>query len=156
MNPHPGEVWANCNPVRTQSGTVARETDVSKPYHEMTAAERLADRIAKNRRIEQGLIAGKGGLSLDGIVAQLDARRQRATYGAVAELVGVLPIGLMSGRRKSYRDSWIVAGGQGSRRGWPTDYTTNQIHPVCYSQICHGVDNIIDSGKALKQWLDTK
>src|SRR4051794_27663471 len=100
----------------------------------MTPSERLADRIAKNRQIEQGLLSGGAGLSLNGIIARLDAKKQRATYGAVAELVGVLPRGLMSGRPKSYRDSWVVAG-HGSRRGWPTGYTKNQIHPACYRQI---------------------
>src|SRR6266705_348359 len=100
----------------------------------MTPSERLADRIAKNRRIERGLRSGSGGISLDGIISRLDARKQRATYGAVAELVGVQPIGLMTGRQKSPKDSWIVAG-QGSRRGWPTGYMRSQIHPDCYRQI---------------------
>jgi hypothetical protein len=40
---------------------------------------------------------GKAGLSLEGIIARLDAGRQRATYGAVAKLVGVLPRSVMSG-----------------------------------------------------------
>jgi hypothetical protein len=121
----------------------------------MTSSERIADRIARNRRIEETMLSGSRGLSLHGIVAHLDAQKQRATYGAVAELVGVLPRGLMSGRPKSFKDSWIVAGtnGQGSRRGWPTGYTKNQIHPECYRQILEGVDDIIDTGEALKQWL---
>ncbi len=32
---------------------------MNKPYHEMTAAERLADRIAKNREIDQRVIDTK-------------------------------------------------------------------------------------------------
>ena len=32
---------------------------MNKPYHEMTAAERLADRIAKNREIDQRVIETK-------------------------------------------------------------------------------------------------
>jgi len=64
---------------------------MSKAYHEMTSAERIADRIARNRRIEEATFSGVSGLSLQGIVARLDAHKQRATYGAVAELVGVLP-----------------------------------------------------------------
>ena len=121
----------------------------------MTAAERLADRIAKNRRMEQVLASGAPGLSLDGIVAQLNERKQRATYGAVAYLVGVLPRGLMSGREKGYTDSWVVAAtrSDGSRRGWPTGYTKNQIHPDCYRQICEGTDKIIEDAEDLKQWL---
>ena len=71
---------------------------MSKSYHEMSPSERITDRIARNRRIEESLLYGKSGLTLDGIVARLDVRKQRATYGAVAELVGVLPRGLMNGR----------------------------------------------------------
>lgn len=128
---------------------------MGKAYGEMNASERIADRIAKNRRIEQALVSGAAGPSLDGIVARLDARKQRATYGAVAALVGVLPRGLMSGRAKSPQYSWIVAAsnGQGSRRGWPTGYTKNQIHPDCYRQIMEGVDDVIDDSESLRQLL---
>jgi hypothetical protein len=122
----------------------------------MTEAERLAYRIAANRRTEQSLTAGGQGLSLEGIVAQLNSRKQRATYGAVAEVVGVLPRGLMSGRANSSRYSWIVAAttNSGSRRGSPTGYTKNQIHPDCYRQICEGLDNVIEDGDDLKRWLN--
>jgi hypothetical protein len=140
---------------RWQLPVATGDIEVSKPYYEMTPSERLADRIAKNRRLEQGLRSGKAGLSLDGIIDRLDARKQRATYGAVAELVGVLPRGLMSGRPNSLRDSWVVAGKTrpNSRRGWPTGYTKKQIHPDCYRQIRDGVRNIIDTGEALKEWI---
>src|SRR5258705_10510889 len=109
---------------------------MGKAYHEMSSSERIADRIVRNRRIDEAILSGASGLSLAGIVARLNAQKQRATYGAVAELVGVLPLGLMSGRLKSFQDSWIVAGtnAQGSRRGWPTGYTKNQIHPDCHRQ----------------------
>ena len=126
---------------------------MSKTYQEMTPAERLADRIAKNRQMEKGLLSGNAGLSIAEIVARLDARKQRATYAAVAELVGVLPRGLMNGRPKSHQDSWVVAG-NGARRGWPTGYTKNQIHPDCYVQISNGVDNVIDTREALKAWIE--
>src|ERR1700751_1819190 len=104
---------------------------MSKSYSEMTPLERIQDRIAKNRRIDQTL-AGNGGPSLDGIVARLAAQKQRATYGAVSKLGGLLPRGLMSGRAKGLGYSWVVAGttGQESRRGWPTGYGKNQIHPA--------------------------
>jgi len=39
---------------------------VSKPYSEMTSSERIRDRIAKNRRIEQSVFSGNAGSSLDG------------------------------------------------------------------------------------------
>jgi len=128
---------------------------MAKPYSEMSPAERIRDRISKNRRIEESVFSGKAGLSLDGIVHQLDAHKQRATYGAVAELVGVLPRGLMGGRPKTPKYSWVVAANSGteSRRGFPTGYSVNQIHPDCYRQICEGDDNIIDSADVLREWL---
>jgi uncharacterized protein YgfB (UPF0149 family) len=124
----------------------------------MTPAERIRDRIAKNRRIEESVFSGKAGLSLDGIVHQLNAHKQRATYGAVAELVGVLPGGLMGGRPKTPTYSWVVAatGGTGSPRGLPTGYSVNQVHPECYRQFCEGEDNIIDSADVLREWLRRK
>jgi hypothetical protein len=131
---------------------------MTKSYSDMTAAERIHDRIAKNRRIEQSAFSGRAGLSLDGIVYQLDAHKQRATYGAVAELVGVLPRGLMSGRPKSPRYSWVVAAtsGANSRRGFPTGYSVNQIHPDCYRQIREGNYHIIESAQVLRDWLDLR
>jgi hypothetical protein len=124
---------------------------VSKPYHQMSPSERLADRIAKNRQIEASVHARQG-LSLDGIVAQLNARKQRATYAAVAFLVGALPRGLMSGRPRSYADSWIVAA-SGPAPGWPTGYAVHQIDPDCYRQICEGRGTIIEDPKKLREWL---
>ena len=128
---------------------------MAKSYSDMTPAERIRDRIAKNRRSEESVFSGNAGLSLDGIVHQLDAHKQRATYKAVAELVGVLPIGLMSGRSKTPKFSWVVAAttGSESRRGFPTGYSVNQIHPDCYRQIREGDANIIDSADVLRDWL---
>ena len=128
---------------------------MTKSYSDMTPAERIRDRIAKNRQIEEAVFSGIAGLSLDGIVHQLDAHKQRATYGAVAELVGVLARGLMSGRPKTPRYSWVVAATSGSesRRGFPTGYSINEIHPDCYRQICEGNHNVIDSADLLRDWL---
>jgi hypothetical protein len=128
---------------------------MAKSYSEMTPAERIRDRIARNRRIEESVSSGNAGLSLDGIVAQLDAHKQRATYKAVADLVGVLARGLMSGRPKSPRFSWVVAAtnGSDSRRGFPTGYSVSHIDPDCYRQIREGNDNIIDSADVLRDWL---
>jgi hypothetical protein len=126
-----------------------------KPYFKRTAAERLADRIEKNRDIKKHTASGSHGCSLDGIVARLRKGKQRATYEAVASLVGVLAPGLMNGRQESYACSWVVAAANAddSKRGWPTGYTVNQIDPDCYRQICGGADNIIEDAKDLKQWL---
>ena len=129
---------------------------MSKPYHQMTDSERRADRIAKNRKIEQNAASGMYGLSLETIVDQLDARKQRATYGAVAELVGTIAQAVVQGKLRSPRYSWIVAAttSQGARRGRPTGYTKNQIHPDCYKQACRGEDSIIESARELRRWLN--
>jgi len=50
----------------------------------MTAAELLATWIAKNREIDQRVRRESSTFSLDQIVNRLDARKQRAFYGAVA------------------------------------------------------------------------
>jgi hypothetical protein len=91
-------------------------------------------------------------MELDEIVAKLNERKQRATYGAVARILGVLPRGLMVGRSRRPRYSWVVAG-SGSRRGWPTGYTKEQIDPDCLRQILEHLDNIIDDPEELKRWL---
>jgi len=131
------------------------DLEMSKSYSEMTPGERVRDRIARNRRIEASIYSGAAGMSLDGIVYRLNAHKQRATYGAVAGLIGVLPRGLMSGRPKTPRDSWVVAAASGaeSRRGFPTGYTVSQIDPDCYRQFREGDDNIIDSAGVLREWL---
>lgn len=128
---------------------------MSRAYSEMSPSERIADRIARNRRIEQSVLSGASGLSLEGIVVRLNERQRRATYGAVAELVGVLPRGLMSGRPKDFRNSWIVAAsnGQESRRGWPTGYSKNQIHPECHRQIIDCPGDVIEDAESLRKWL---
>jgi hypothetical protein len=123
----------------------------------MATPAEIADRIAKNRIIEQRLA-----LTLNGIVARLDAHKQRATYAAVAGVVGGTPLELMRHRTKCPSDSWIVAGKNRAagtkgeaKRGWPTGYSTHQIHPDCYRQASEGTANIIETPDALKLWLST-
>jgi hypothetical protein len=124
-----------------------------KPFREMTKAEQIAARIARNREIEQRASATVvTRMDLDSIVARLHAKRQRASYGAVAALVGVLPRGLMQGRPKNHEFSWVVAA-SGERRGWPTDYREDQIHPECLRQIRSGHNNVIEDTDSLRRWL---
>ena len=47
--------------------------------------------------------------TLDDIVALLNEHHQRATYGAVARILGVTANSLMNGRPNSREDSWAVA-----------------------------------------------
>ena len=132
----------------------AREAHVPKAYHSMTPAERVADRIARNQSREQTSVESVVRWSLPLIVAQLDKHRQRASYGAVAGLVGVLPRGLMNGRPKSTEYSWVVAG-SGRQRGWPTGYTEQQIDPECLRQIRRAGNDTIESTDQLRAWLAT-
>lgn len=91
-------------------------------------------------------------MDLDEIVTKLNERKQRATYGAVAGIVGVLPRGVMAGRQRNHKHSWVVAG-TGPRRGWPTGYTDDQIHPDCLRQIRERPDSFINDSTWLRQWL---
>ena len=60
------------------------------------------------------------------ILDALNRHRIRATYGAVAELIGGLPLGVSQrlGERRRYA-SWVVA----KRTGKPSGYRLDQIHP---------------------------
>ena len=62
---------------------------------------------------------------LDGILAALNHHRQRATYGAVAALVGQTPRLLMHGRPRAQANSWIVS----KSSGRPTGYADADVHP---------------------------
>lgn len=64
-------------------------------------------------------------MTLDEIVDQLDQRGQRATYGAVARLLGHSPRSLLKGRERARRFSWIV----NRETGLPTGYAADQIDP---------------------------
>jgi hypothetical protein len=83
--------------------------------------------------------------TLDSIVEQLDKFQQRATYGAVARLLGRPPRGLMQGRSRSQRDSWIVSGSD----GMPTGYSPEQVAPGLKSR-----ETILRSPENLLAWLE--
>lgn len=96
-------------------------------------------------------------MTIDDIIRQLDARKQRATYGAVGGLPGYQQASSMSGRPRDYLNSWVVAATTsshtGSRRGYPTGYAVDQIHPECLRQIRQHSANIIQDADALRRWL---
>jgi len=83
-------------------------------------------------------------VTLDQILDELDAARQRATYGAVAAVVGASPRALMSGRERDQRHSWVV----NLRSGRLTDYADELIHPQLASNA-----TIIRSKDDLVSWL---
>jgi hypothetical protein len=62
---------------------------------------------------------------LDGVLAALNHHQQRATYSAVAALLGQTPRLLMHGRPRAPENSWIVS----KTTGRPTGYTDSDVHP---------------------------
>lgn len=85
--------------------------------------------------------------TLDQILDELDAARQRATYGAVAAVVGASPRALMSGRERNQRHSWVV----NLKSGLPTDYADELIHPQMTSSA-----TIIKTKDDLVSWLASR
>ena len=63
--------------------------------------------------------------NMDNVIDALDRGRQRATYGAVAALLGTSPRTLMKGRQRDARHSWVVS----HKNGAPTGYTPEITHP---------------------------
>jgi hypothetical protein len=82
-----------------------------------------------------------GDVSLDEILQFLNHEKVRATYGAVAEILGVIPrsMGARLGRRRP-EASWIVS----ATNGLPSDYSEDEWHPTLLSQA-----DIISSGRML-------
>ena len=82
---------------------------------------------------------------LDDIISTLNAGRQRATYAAVAELVGQQPRALMRGRSREPANSWIVS----KRSGRPTGYADGDVHPELTAN-----EHILKTGAELATWLE--
>ena len=82
-----------------------------------------------------------GDISLDEILHFLNHDKVRATYGAVAEVLGVIPrsVGARLGTRRP-EASWIVS----ATTELPTDYSQDEWHPALLSQ-----PDIISSGRML-------
>jgi len=81
---------------------------------------------------------------MDEILDALERGRQRATYGAVAALLGRAPRTLMSGRERDQRHSWIVS----RKTGEPTGYEPDQLHPELRANV-----HVIDARQELEEWL---
>lgn len=64
-------------------------------------------------------------MSLEEIVDLLDRHGRRATYGAVAAVLGQSPRSLLRGRERDRRFSWIV----NRETGMPTGYREEMIDP---------------------------
>jgi hypothetical protein len=94
--------------------------------------------------------------TLDDIINLLSSHHQRATYGAVAGVLDMAANGLVNGRPRSHKDSWIVAktdNKSGSREGWPTGYTDDEIAPACLKQIRGDLKGFIGNADELREWL---
>ena len=84
---------------------------------------------------------------MDQILDTLDQARQRATYGAVASVLGKSPRVLMSGRDRDLRHSWVVS----RKSGQPTGYEADQMHPELTRS-----DRVIETREELEKWLATR
>jgi hypothetical protein len=84
-------------------------------------------------------------MSLEDIVDLLDRHGRRATYGAVAAVLGHSPRSLLKGRDRGRRFSWIVNRGT----GMPTGYPEDQIDPRLKNSWA-----VIASDAELRAWLE--
>jgi hypothetical protein len=84
-------------------------------------------------------------ISLDGILDLLGKHHQRATYGAVASLLGKSPRALLQGRKRDWRHSWIV----NKTTGLPSEYPAGMVHPSIRER-----EEVLDSAEDLKAWLE--
>lgn len=84
--------------------------------------------------------------SFESIVDALASRQQRATYSAVAGVLETAPRGLMLGRPRDVRHSWIVS----KQTGQPTGYAPDQIDPALATR-----PEVLKSAEALRAWLET-
>lgn len=82
--------------------------------------------------------------TLDDILAALNAHRQRATYSAVAALLGEAPRLLMHKRPRAQENSWIVS----KATGRPTGYMDADIHPELTAN-----DAVLSTREELAAWL---
>lgn len=83
--------------------------------------------------------------TLDSILDALNSNHQRATYGAVAAVVGGLARSVMTGRPKDWRHSWVVS----AQTALPSQCSPQQMHPRLRANSL-----ILSTGDALREWLD--
>lgn len=81
------------------------------------------------------------------IIAVLDKHMQRATYGAVADVVGLQAQSVMNGKPKDHKHSWVVT----KTTGLPTGYSQAELHPM----LLLSNPDVISSAKELEKWLIT-
>ena len=84
-------------------------------------------------------------MTLESIVDLLQRKNIRATYGAVAGVLGGISQGVMMGREISQRNSWIVS----AETGLPTGYQQSQMHPNLLR-----LPIVLKTGPKLQKFLD--
>jgi hypothetical protein len=96
-------------------------------------------------------------VNLDDVIALLNQEHLRASYGAVAGIIGGSARSLMTGRPHSLADSWVVAARTnrktGARRGWPTGYRDDEIDQDCFNQIQANPGGFVSDSDQLMQAL---
>lgn len=85
--------------------------------------------------------------SLDNILSTLNQHRQRATYGAVAALVGQTPRQVMRDKPRARNNSWIVS----KTSGRPTGYADADLHPELTAN-----ETVLATREELSDWLDSR
>ena len=85
-------------------------------------------------------------LNLDTIVQALNAGRQRATYGAIAGILGSPAQALMSGRERNPLNSWVV----NQDSGLPTGYEPMHVHADLLQE-----STVLSTAAELNDWLAT-
>ncbi len=101
----------------------------------------------RRRPRHEGRVAAASGVyELEDIIAFLNAKQVRATYGAVAELIGGIPRGVGDRLTRLYsrspEASWVV----NAETGMPTGYEPHERHPALLSNA-----EIIGSGVELER-----
>lgn len=82
--------------------------------------------------------------SLESVLKTLELKRQRASYEAVAGVVGSTAQNVMKGRPKTPRNSWVVNG----ETCMPTGYSSEEKHPDLEAH-----EEVIKKAEELKKWL---
>jgi hypothetical protein len=82
--------------------------------------------------------------TLDRVLDLLNRHHQRATYGAVADLVGGHARSVLQGRQRNWRHSWVV----NQDTGMPTEYPSGMSHPAIAER-----SEILSTAEKLQEWI---
>jgi hypothetical protein len=111
----------------------------------VTGAVAGADILAFVSRTNWTSTQHEANMSLEEIVDLLDRHGRRATYGAVAAVLGHSPRSLLRGRERGRQFSWIV----NRETGMPTGYPEELIDPRLKES-----GPVIVTDRELRTWLE--